>query len=587
MAIFVWRPGASRRYTRRYLLGQAGRATALTVVGGSFFDLVAAQRAGGEAAASSASVDGSRDANALLAQDASQAKRGGTLNYGTLGNVDYGSLDMTTTTGTFDLEIALGMQDAYIYLLPDGSFAPGLAESWEVSPDGLAYTFKLRPDIVFHDGTPLNAEAAKYNFDRIIDKERNPSGLSYSYLGAGVSYQGCEVVDEQTIRHTLSKPNALFMYRMRRAYLSPQSPTAIERYGEDYFRNPVSVGPFRFVEWSEGDHVTLEAFDQYTWGPPALFQNTGRPYLDRIVHRIFKDLTTKATALESGELDMAANLLPEDVVRLQDSPDLEVILRDQQGQATVLYLNVEKAPLDDLTVRRAIEFAIDRDALSTSLFFDLLPPAYHVFTPDLWSYDAGLAELYQYDPAQAETLLDEAGWTRSGDGTRAKNGQELRLVWLVSQEQQPIAQFVQAQLREVGIAVELQTLAGSGLVEALTRGDHHLAGGTGGWVQEDPDVLRNWIHSSLIGVRQNYVRVRNPELDGLLEEGISFTGDLHAPEREQLYRRAQQIVMENAYVVPLYYRRGLEAYRPYVQLQNIGYDPYGTYHYWRDVWMDR
>lgn len=595
MRTFIWRPSTTQRYTRRTVLVRSGKLTVVTLVVGGFADLLAACRGEEEpaapgttpAASPTPGAPGTTPAAAATPTETGGVVRGGTLNYGTLGDVDYGSLDMTTTTGTNDLEVGRSLNEPYIWLLPDGTFAPGLAESWEVSDDGLEYTFKLREDVVFHDGTPLDAEAAKYNFDRMTNRETNPNGLSYSYLGAGQSYEGCDVVDKYTFRIRLNRPNAIFLFRMRRKYISPQSPTAIEKYGSEYFRNPVGCGPFKFVEWEEGDHVTYEANPDYHWGPPQIFTNIGRPYLDRLVYRIFKDASTKATALEAGEVDYAAGLEPADIVRFQDLSDIEVVIREKMGQSVQLNLNTEKPPTNDPAVREAIATAIDRDGLVQSVLFGLVEPAYHVFTKNMWSYDPSLEALYQYDPQKSESVLDQAGWTRGGDGIRQKDGVPLKLLYLAGQADLPVAQYVQAELRKVGIDVEIQTLQGAGLLEATLRGEHNISGGRTHWIQEDPDVLRNWAHSSLIDVRQNYIRARNPELDQLLEQGIAFVGDPHSPEREEVYRRAQRIIMENYYVVPLYYNRSFEARRTYVHAENIGYDPYGTYHEWVEVWIEK
>jgi peptide/nickel transport system substrate-binding protein len=206
----------------------------------------------------------------------------------------------------------------------------------------------------------------------------------------------------------------------------------------------------------------------------------------------------------------------------------------------------------------------------------------------MWSYDASLETLMGYDPDKAVQILEADGWMLDGD-VRVKDGQELRLLWLLSQQSAPVGQFVQAELAKIGIAVELQILAGAGLTEAVLKGDHHIAGGTGGWVQEDPDVVRNWLHSSLIDVRQNGVRVRDPELDALLDRGIAFPGDPRDPEREKIYKEIQKIILERAIVVPIYYRRGFEAYRPELKFEQFGFvdfDPYGSYHEWLDVWLD-
>ncbi len=605
MGSMYWRPGQLRQLSRRELLAIGGKGTVALLVIGPASGLLAA--CGGDdddddddgATDPTATAEPAGDGTATSAPEEEatessdvpegEARAGGTLNYATLGDIGFGSLDMTTTTGTYDLEIGRSLNDPYIWLLEDGSFAPGLAESWEVSDDALQYTFKLREDVVFHDGTPLDAEAVVFNFDRMTNRETNPSGLSYSYLGAGgAGFVSTEVVDDYTFRINLDTPNAIFLLRMRRKYVSPQSPAAIEQFGEEYFRNPVGCGPFKFVEWSEGDRITMERFEDYTWGPPQIFDNTGPAYLEQVVYRVFDDLSTKATALEAGEVHYAARLNPEDVSRFQDMSEIEVVVREQSGQATDLNLNVQKFPTDDLAVRQAIGWAIDREAMVESLFFGLLEPAYHILTPSMWSYDASLESLFGYDPDQAESILEEAGWTRDGDGVRTKDGEELNLLWLLSQETLPVGQFVQANLRDIGMNVELQVLAGAGLTEALLAGNHNIEGGEGGWIQEDPDVFRAYAHSSLIDVRQNFIRAENAELDDLLDQGIAFAGDPRGPEREQIYKDIQRIMMEEGYVIPVYYRRSFEAYQADLAagFQNIGYDPYGTYHEWVDVWLE-
>ncbi len=590
-------PSVQRRYTRRDVFLHARNSSAATLLASAAVSSLLAACGGTQTTVPSAAVTpnttGANSTSATpnvavgSAVSTTTVTRGGMLRFGAIADLGYGSLDLSTTTGTPDYDDAFSFNDAYIYLLPNGTFVPGLATSWDVSPDGLSYTFKLRQDVKFHDGTAFDAAAAKYNFDRYADKAINPAGYSYRYLGAGVNYKGCNVIDPYTFRLNFSTPNTLFIYRMRRGWFSPQSPTAIQKYGKDYYRNPVSVGPFKFTEWTPGDHITGDAYADYKWGPTQIFGHSDRPYLDRIMYKIFKDNTTKATALESGDLDYASQLNPEDFTRFKSNKNFVANSRDQNGTSVYISCNCERPPSNDIAVRQAISWAIDRAALAKSLYFGLYPPTTGVLTPNMWSYDASLESLMGYDSQKAGQLLDQAGWVRSGNGTRSKQGQDLKLRWIINQAQQPVAQYVQDQLQKIGIAITLQTLAGAGLNDALTRGDHNLSGGTGNSINEDPDILRTTMHSSLIDVSQNTIRVRNPELDSLFEKGISFNGDLHAPEREQMYKRIQQIILQNAYVIPLYDQKTLEAYHTNVHAENIGYDPYGQYHQFNSVWLEK
>ena len=466
--------------------------------------------------------------------------------------------------------------DTLVYQALDSSFVPGLAESWEVSGDGLVYTFRLRQDVTFHDGTPFNAAAVQFNFDRIADPEtqsRKAAGL----LGP---YERTEVVDEFTVRVHFRQPHAAFLDAASQVYLGMVSPTAVQTWGAEYQEHQVGTGPFRFKEYVPRDHLLLDRNPDYAWAP-AVYGHRGPAYLDEIEFHFFADSASRVLALESGQAHVMGEIPPQDAARLLDAPEFDILRVPIPGQPLQFFVNTEHPPTDDLRVRQALLYAADRAAIIQAIFRATSPAAYGPLSPVTWGYDAGVLEMYRHDPAQAAALLEDAGWADSdGDSIREKEGRPLRLeMILMGWGYVPeVGQMLQAQFRQVGVDLQMQELAFPAAVAAAGEGQHHLAPMV--FSSSDPSILASTFHSANADAGFNWAKVRDEELDRLLDTGAQTMDE---EERLALYAQAQQRIMDLALILPV---------RDYVNLNGISvpvkglrYDRRGWFPWLYDVYL--
>ncbi|MEA2530329.1 MAG: peptide/nickel transport system substrate-binding protein, partial [Thermomicrobiales bacterium] len=435
-------------------------------------------------------------------------------------------------------------------LQPDKEFYPGLAESWEISPDAKEYTFHLRKDVKFHDGTPLTAEAIKVTYDHIVD----PNTKSRSAVTALGPYDHTEIIDDYTAKIVFKEPNGAFLNTVAQPTFSPSSPAALQKYGADYGQNPVGTGPFMFKEWVVNDHVTLVRNPDYAWPSPA-FKNQGPPLIDEIVFRIIPDAATRVNALKTGEVDMAENLPPQDVVGFQGDAGFQVFNASVTGMPYCIMVNAAKAPTDDLKVRQALQFATSQEQIVEALYQGVYEPSHNVFLPTTLGYDESLDAMYSYDPAKAAALLDEAGWVLDGD-VRKKDGQELKLnfVNIANFGFDDISLLLQAQFQEIGIQAEISAESFPTVGETYNRGDHNLADFF--YYAVDPYFMRALFNCDQIAAGFNWMHYCNPDLDALVQQGNS-TGD--AEQRAQIYAQAAKVAMEAAVVIPIYEQRAVFA----------------------------
>lgn len=434
--------------------------------------------------------------------------------------------------------------DTLVYQATDGSFVPGLAEKWEVSGDGRIYTFYLRRDVKFHDGTPFNAQAVQFNLDRI----NNPDTQSQKARGMLGTFDHTEVVDEYTVKIHMKEPYAPFLDSASQVYLGMASPTAVQQWKGDYQLHQVGTGPFIFKEYVANDHLTLVRNPDYAWAP-EVYSHSGPAYLDEIEFRFFVDAAVRALALESGDADVMGELPPQDAARLESNPAFALYQVPIPGQPLQFLINTTKAPTDDVRVRQALLYAADRQTIVSTIFMGYSPVAYGPLSAVSMGYDVDIKSLYAYDPAKAGSLLDEAGWKdTNADGIRDKDGQPLKLqVYLQSWGFVPqVGEMLQAQLKTVGIDVELQLLSYPATREAANNGDHHLVPMV--FFSSDPSVLDLTYLGKNADGGFNWSKVKDAELDRLLTEGIT---QLDPSQRASLYTQAQKRIMDQALILPI------------------------------------
>jgi peptide/nickel transport system substrate-binding protein len=500
-----------------------------------------------------------------------EVARGGRLIYGMAWEPE-GGVDPHVTAAWEGMTVARAVCDTLIYPAPDGSLEPGLATSWEVSEDGKTYTFHLRDDVTFHDGTPFNADAVKFSFDRIVD----PATESQEAISAIGPYASSEVVDDYTVRVHLSEPYGRFLRSASGATLAIVSPTAVEKWGMDFREHVVGTGPFMIQEWVHADHITLVPNPDYDWAPASM-DHQGSAYLEEITIKFIPEDSVRVGTVETGETNMIDQVSALEFDRLVSDPAYVGYNVPQLGAPSMIGLNVTKSPTDDVNVRRAINYAIDKQAIVDTLFAGLYSVSYGPLTDDNLGYNPDVEEMYPYDPDTAVALLEDAGWVDTdGDGIRDKDGVPLRLeaVTFRWQRMNEMFEMVQAQLRSLGIDVAVQVGSFMERWEAANACEHNAVDfGMGG---ADPDVLSVVFDSGNIGNGWAWTCASDPRIDQLLAEGRET---VDPEDRMPVYEELQRMIMDDALVVPIREFASLCVSRAEVKGMKFEYEGYGPLFY--------
>ena len=288
---------------------------------------------------------------------------------------------------------------------------PSLATEWTISEDGLTWTVKLRQDVKFQDGTPFNADAVKFTFDRILD----PETKSITAAGLIGPVKETTVIDESTFQFTLDEPFAPLLDNLTGPTVSIVSPTAVESMGADFGRKPVLTGAWMVDEWREGDRIILKRNPDYAWAPPHFHQEPAGAFIETIVFQSIIEEASRMAAFEAGEIDQSA-LPAVDIERIQSSGDFNVINYMRKG-VVFLEFNVTKAPFDDIKVRQAFNHAINKQDVFDAAVEGYGQLAYGFLSPSIFGFWDGVAEYAPaYDPEKALALFAEGGGIPNGDG---------------------------------------------------------------------------------------------------------------------------------------------------------------------------
>lgn len=414
---------------------------------------------------------------------------------------------------------------------------PGLAVRWESSADRTEWVFHLRPGVLFHDRTPLNAHAVVFSLVRQIDPA-HPDHLPGSTLEAGLreNIRSVEEIDELTVRIVLESPRGNFLNCLTSTKTSIVSPAAAQRNGAAFARNPVGTGPFRFLEWREDGTIVLANHENY-WD--------GRAKLERVIYRTIEDNLERHLAFQSGQLHILEGVLPGDVPRLLRLPRTCVLARPGMSVA-FMAMNVSRPPLDRVQVRRAVSHAINKKALVQYLYQGFADPAGTPLPPTMFGHHAGIED-YAYDPRKARELLAEAGFP---DGFQTT-------LWVMSSARpylpQPMeaARLIRASLAEVGIEAEIVVQDWKDYVESVISGRHDLC--LLGWSAqiEDPHHLLEanlGPRNTQPGQAMNIAFWRDDRMGDLLD---GFKHDTTLLDQETRLHAIQELVMDQAPWVPL------------------------------------
>jgi len=500
-------------------------------------------------------------------------KPGGTLTVGIPSTPD--TLDPGATGLALTLLISMAMFDPLVWWLPDASgagsqFVPGLAESWTVSPDASVYTFKLRKDVTFHDGSKFDATAVKATYDHVVD----PATKSKSGLGALGPYQRATVIDPYTVEISFTEPNASFLHQQAAGNFGIASSEALTKYGATGFgNNPVGSGPFKFESYATGDRLTLVKNPGYTWGPAVL--GSGSAMLDKLVFRIVADSAGRYNALQSGQLQIGMNLLPNNIDAARKSGKFTQLTVPSIGTPLGLPINVTKPPTDDPLVRQAIIYAVDQEKLVKDVLFDVDKPAHNVLTPITPGFSQQASTLYAYNPEKANALLDQAGWTKGADGVRTKNGQQLDLniILFAGGGLELPTQFVVSELNKVGFTATTTVQPFATAQGSYNAGQHNL--GSFGYYGADPYLLNIWVNSSAIASGFNWSHYNNPAVDKLIAKANTTPDDT---SRDALYEQVGTTLMKDSIYLPLWDVNGAFTMPPTVKGLHPTLNGYITFH---------
>ncbi|MCO5128301.1 MAG: ABC transporter substrate-binding protein [Rhodobacteraceae bacterium] len=396
---------------------------------------------------------------------------------------------------------------------PDGSIRPALAASWDVEDGAKTYVFHLQEGVTFHDGTAMDAEDVKFSLDRARAED---SANAQKALFAGI--EAVEVIDPLTVRVTLSAPNGNFPFNLAWGDAVIVAPESIETDAT----NPVGTGPFRFVEWVQGDHVTIERNADY-WGEPSA--------LSKATFRFISDPTAAFAAMMAGDVDAFPNFpAPETLPQLAADPRFKVIVGSTEGE-TILAMNNHQPPLDNVTVREAIAHAINRQDIIDGAMFGYGTPIGTHFAPHNPDYE-DLTRLSQYDPELSKKLLADAG----------VSDLKLRLALPPPTYARRGGEIIAAQLAAVGVQAEISNLEWAQWLEQVFKGkdfDLTIVSHT-----EPMDI-------NIYARPDYYFGYGKPEFVGLMDR-LDLASD--PAERSAILKEAQEMIAKdyvNAYLFQL------------------------------------
>jgi peptide/nickel transport system substrate-binding protein len=457
-------------------------------------------------------------------------KRGGTLRIALANEI--AGMDPYGNVSVADKHLYHAIYDGLVAIDRDLHIAPQLATSW-ATPDQRTYVFTLRDGVTFHDGTPCDAQAVKQSFDWLLD----PANASQARPELS-EVQDVIATDHKTVTFRLKTPSSALLTTLADRAGKVVSPTARAKYGKDLARHPMGSGPFRFVEWLQDDHLTIQRFDDY-W-------DKGAPLLDSVVLRPIPDQSVALTELKTGNIDLVTFLDPKDLAEVRGSTSL-ITLESPGLNFWGVWPNTAHGPLVSKPLREALSFAIDREAVLAAAAFGVGQVAHGPIPPSSWAYDAN-APVMRQDLERARAKLAEGG---------QPNGFALRL--LSPPSGQRFAQVVQAQTKEVGIDVQIEVLEATAFFGIAQGTDNEvMVFGWGGRAEPDGNVF------PMFHTRGgwNGGKYSSPEVDRLIEQARTVSDQT---ERKRIYQTIQEKLNQDVAFIFTNFRPVLYAASPSVR----------------------
>lgn len=410
---------------------------------------------------------------------------------------DVTSLDPHQGKETPAVQVTCQIFDTLVMVNPEtGELEPQIAESWEQTDD-VTYVFKIREGVKFHDGSEVTAADVKFSLERAL----NSPAVSYivNFIES-VTDNGDGTV---TIKTTAPYAPTLRNLAVPFAAIVPKA--LVEADEEGFILNPVGSGPYQFVEWKQGDHITMKAFDDYYAGKAAT---------ENLIMRVVPETAQRSIALETGEVDLAYGLAVNDIPKVEENPDLVANVISSLS-CTYISFNLNKAPFDNPLVREALSIAIDRQAIVDTINAGIGQPADAIIAPGVFGYySTGVPE---YNPERARELLAEAGYPNGFSTTLWVNETQSRI---------EICQAIMAMLLDVGVECSLETMEFGKYISSTSAGEHDMA--CFGWTTSSGDADYTYYsleHSTQQGAAGNRSFINDPEVDRLIDEARAGTDE--------------------------------------------------------------
>ncbi len=526
------------RLNRRQVVSRAA-ALGLSAASVRTLELAAAPASGGRALPSAAQEG--------------TAKPGGILKVGL--QADPTALDPHKQSLTAIWHVVEHIYNGLTRIKPDLTVEPDLAESWEISPDGLTYTFKLRPGVTFQDGTPLKASDVKFSFERLVD----PATASPSASDLA-SMERVEAPDDATVVLTLKAPDASLLAILASQSCIVMSEQFVKANNNDVSQKAMGTGPFAFKEYVPNTRVVLEKNPTY--------YEEGLPYLDGLEMLIASEDTARTTAVITGTVDFIEYAPLRDIPILEQDPSI-VLTGEANTNIRMIGFNCAKAPFDNPKVRQAIAAVIDREAVLGPTVFGYGTPTEVLFPESFWA--AMPQEVRPPDVERAKALLAEAGM--------ADGFQTVITSWSQYSFLSNAAVVIQEQLKQLGIEAELNLVENATMIDQVYVQKAYDMAVTGTSAYVDPDqVMADFV----TGESGNFSNYSNPRVDELVQQGIAST-DL--AQRTEIYQEIQRILLEDVPWVNLFIANQFEAMKQ--DVKGYTHIATGSNIELRRTWLDR
>jgi peptide/nickel transport system substrate-binding protein len=458
--------------------------------------------------------------------------------------------------------------DTLVYRDPQQEIiVPGLATQWTISPDNLVYTFSLRQNVHFHDGTPFNAQTVADNLVRIASLDSitgKAEALLLKY------YAGDEIVDEFTIRLKLSQPYAPFLDALSQPYLGIASPSMFKQYSPDRYQfHQVGTGPFIFVDYIPGKRITLQRNPDYKWGP-AFYSPVQNNSVNKIEFLFMPSAKERLDSINSGQVDIVTNLLPNDARALTVNPNVRIVPTKIAGQPLQFLMNTSRFPTDNIPFRQALLYSANRNFILDTVFQRFSSIGWAPMTSNMLYYNGQLEGAYAADTGKAQALLASIGYQDSDNNKYLDlNGAEADVTVVIqSGDLYPdIARDLIEQWQLIGIkakVVAVPTL--TALKARVDTNDYNLVAYS--TIGTDPALLNDFFAPA---AQFNWTKVSDAQIASLLNQGIA---QADSTARLSAYTQVQQLIMNQALILPVGEPTRLDAVEK--SIQQLDFDSLGV-----------